>query len=1004
MTAKDNPKTLTLISLIHSLHGERDEKRKKILAEIEKLFTGKPKLDPNSRLSKFLTADHPTGVEIAIDSPVDITLLIDDLDVLNILIKKGLDLSQMTLGNDYVLHRAIRLHATKCGLKLIEAGVDYLKTDEEGFTPLFLATSHGFSSLVSALCEKIKNCSNASEIINKRMKDGSTPLFISVQKGILASVKTLIETGANYSSAALAGLGVYDSIFSQLVLKETSKEYATQVNSQISLESSLEILQYLMQLGYANPLAISIEGVKLSVFHIFTQCPGYSKASIGAKLKFINMFLKAGAGLAIDESFKPWAPFYHLPDNAQFFILGASKRDSNTVKIFNIDDLERTLNDSSIEIDYQSIWHTLQRLDDKQLPCRSKVQFVLLSHYPQLSQLTYKLTTDQEQSLLQKAKPFSANNVPNYDGNFDVHEISVLFQSIPPVLNIEMAHVNLMRSLKNQTQDAVSDIHQEKSISIDYITYFNVYTRYINSISKICHLMMSPNFSDYTARFINTLKQMIEVSTNVLNLLDALNQFNRLNWRCEIEFSLFEANKFVERCIQKLIFPEILRKDLHFLIASCYAMQAERAFDNGSKGQSAHYTESALYYHEQLTQADIETDSARGVILYMTMASCLVKLGWLDNMPNIIDNMLINSNKFHLKLPKALDIINQYLQKLIALEKYSFCKRQTESILSKYSAKDRPQLVIDQLNRIRDITQQSRKKITYFIKQLNHARIICDDELVHISHKYTATLLRFLKSNLIDHAYDQQNHQINISIETLAYLPSNITDRILDMINTLAKIQEVIFTNKSDDVSSASHDQSAIINNLTMMYHDLTIRSKLKKPRKNTDINSNNQDDDSSDESSDDDNMIDDRDEIEKLIQAVLPKEYSNLIMIASPNDHARDNIFFCSVTEDLYNEYKGVLGKREDDKHRFTADSIPLHGVNEHGIKIDYHESRNNNAQKKKEFSASIKQGGTFRAQSHECIELEYQGKTIYCFLVASEITKDEQKRKIMSSKTKVV
>ena len=150
---------------------------------------------------------------------------------------------------------------------------------------------------------------------------------------------------------------------------------------------------------------------------------------------------------------------------------------------------------------------------------------------------------------------------------------------------------------------------------------------------------------------------------------------------------------------------------------------------------------------------------------------------------------------------------------------------------------------------------------------------------------------------------------------------------------------------------------------------------------------------------------IDQRDEIEHLFKTyipvgrsapLIPENSPPLIMISSHNDHTRDNIFFCAVSKEIYDEYHLVLGKLEDKKHRLSADSIPLYGVGEHGIKIGCKKTPDG----KKEFYASIKQGGCFRATSDRCIELPYQGKLVFCFIIGSEENKNQQARRFKNSK----
>ena len=81
---------------------------------------------------------------------------------------------------------------------LIEAGADINKADDDGWTPLYVASENGHTAVVRAL---IKTGAN----VNKAVNDGSTPLYIAAEQGHEAVVRSLIEAGVDVNNTDYSG-------------------------------------------------------------------------------------------------------------------------------------------------------------------------------------------------------------------------------------------------------------------------------------------------------------------------------------------------------------------------------------------------------------------------------------------------------------------------------------------------------------------------------------------------------------------------------------------------------------------------------------------------------------------------------------------------------------------------------------------------------------------------------------------------------------------------------
>ena len=80
---------------------------------------------------------------------------------------------------------------------LIELGADINKADDDGATPLYIATEKGHEAVVRALIE-------AGADVGVAAPD-ETPLFIATYEGHEAIVRALIEAGADINKAKDTG-------------------------------------------------------------------------------------------------------------------------------------------------------------------------------------------------------------------------------------------------------------------------------------------------------------------------------------------------------------------------------------------------------------------------------------------------------------------------------------------------------------------------------------------------------------------------------------------------------------------------------------------------------------------------------------------------------------------------------------------------------------------------------------------------------------------------------
>ena len=101
-------------------------------------------------------------------------------------------------GYGQALRAACEINDAKTVALLITAGADVNKADEEGETPLVVASRLGHTETVKLLIEKGADVNRADE-------DGSTPLLLAAYPGRTEIVKLLIAAGADVNKAAWNG-------------------------------------------------------------------------------------------------------------------------------------------------------------------------------------------------------------------------------------------------------------------------------------------------------------------------------------------------------------------------------------------------------------------------------------------------------------------------------------------------------------------------------------------------------------------------------------------------------------------------------------------------------------------------------------------------------------------------------------------------------------------------------------------------------------------------------
>ena len=101
-------------------------------------------------------------------------------------------------GYGQALRAACEKNDAKTVALLITAGADVNKDDEDGETPLVVASRLGHTETVKLLIEKGAD-------VNKADEDGSTPLHLAVYPGRTEIVKLLIAAGADVNKAAWNG-------------------------------------------------------------------------------------------------------------------------------------------------------------------------------------------------------------------------------------------------------------------------------------------------------------------------------------------------------------------------------------------------------------------------------------------------------------------------------------------------------------------------------------------------------------------------------------------------------------------------------------------------------------------------------------------------------------------------------------------------------------------------------------------------------------------------------
>ena len=135
-----------------------------------------------------LGADPNVACPLA--SPLHIAVSTFDLEVINEMITKGIDVNTKLSTGQTALHIA----ATDCyfaGISaLLTAGADPWTTDKEGYTPLHFAVMSGASDTVKVLAEAMKN-------VNIQSQSGRTPLHYAATGGQPAVVEILLDNGAD---------------------------------------------------------------------------------------------------------------------------------------------------------------------------------------------------------------------------------------------------------------------------------------------------------------------------------------------------------------------------------------------------------------------------------------------------------------------------------------------------------------------------------------------------------------------------------------------------------------------------------------------------------------------------------------------------------------------------------------------------------------------------------------------------------------------------------------
>ena len=84
------------------------------------------------------------------------------------------------------MSRVERGHAEVVSMLLAKQGVDVNQADDDGCTPLYIASQEGHAEVVSMLLAK------QGVNVNQATEDGCTPLFIASQKGHAEVVSMLL--------------------------------------------------------------------------------------------------------------------------------------------------------------------------------------------------------------------------------------------------------------------------------------------------------------------------------------------------------------------------------------------------------------------------------------------------------------------------------------------------------------------------------------------------------------------------------------------------------------------------------------------------------------------------------------------------------------------------------------------------------------------------------------------------------------------------------------------